>query len=128
MYIGIIPVVCQSFSNFFKIDSIYLPNGYSDHQRYELEKLCNNVKTIDKFLAISNLVMEFIPQALSSQKTGFKSMHLFYPKTEMEQNTIDYMVGCSHPGIEDFCNSARDIGGIQEIIGGLHGFKNIAIY
>jgi 7,8-dihydropterin-6-yl-methyl-4-(beta-D-ribofuranosyl)aminobenzene 5'-phosphate synthase len=36
------------------------------------------------------------------------------------------IVGCTHPGLENFIIKARDIGKIKAIIGGFHGFNKFA--
>jgi len=37
------------------------------------------------------------------------------------------LVGCSHPGVEEILDAARQYGDIIGLIGGLHGFNNFSI-
>jgi len=37
------------------------------------------------------------------------------------------LVGCSHPGVEEILNVAKQYGGIVGLVGGLHGFNNFSI-
>jgi len=37
------------------------------------------------------------------------------------------LVGCSHPGVEEILNVAKQYGDIVGLVGGLHGFNNFSI-
>ena len=114
------------FFRFFEIDSIYLPKGYSEHQIYELQKRCKKVQTIEKFTAILDLGEGIYSTGTFKSKDGIQEHALIVSEKQQDGNIYNrLLVGCAHPGIEDFCNSMVHIGGIQEIIGGLHGFKNL---
>lgn len=111
--------------HFSQIDAIYLPKGYSEHQMYELQKLCKNVQIIEGFSQLKELGKDIYSTGSFKSKDGIME-HALVLSEQKENSTYNrLLVGCSHPGIEDFCNSAANIGGIQEIIGGLHGFKNL---
>ncbi|MCK4347767.1 MAG: MBL fold metallo-hydrolase [Thermoplasmatales archaeon] len=37
------------------------------------------------------------------------------------------LVGCSHPGVKEILNTAKQYGNITGLIGGLHGFNNFSV-
>jgi 7,8-dihydropterin-6-yl-methyl-4-(beta-D-ribofuranosyl)aminobenzene 5'-phosphate synthase len=45
---------------------------------------------------------------------------------KLRSNEIIIMVGCAHPGLEQFILKARDLGDIKAIIGGFHGFNKFS--
>ncbi len=117
---GGLPVLFHSS----KIDAIYLPKWYSEHQMNELQKLCNKVQTIESFSQLKELGEGVYSTGSFKSKDGIMEHALILSEQKENHSYNRLLVGCSHPGIEDFFNSASNIGGIQEIIGGLHGFKN----
>lgn len=45
-------------------------------------------------------------------------------KTKRE--TIVIIVGCTHPGLENFIQKGKDLGEIEAVIGGFHGFRKFS--
>ena len=43
-----------------------------------------------------------------------------------KENELILIVGCSHPGLENFILKAQEIGSIKAVIGGFHGFRKFS--
>ncbi|MFX1479123.1 MAG: MBL fold metallo-hydrolase [Promethearchaeota archaeon] len=43
----------------------------------------------------------------------------------LKSSELILLVGCAHPGLEQFIIKARELGSIRGIIGGFHGFRNM---
>ena len=57
-------------------------------------------------------------------KGNFISEQAVFLKTK--DNELIILVGCSHPGVEQFILIAQKIGNIKAIIGGFHGFRQLS--
>ncbi|MFX1574982.1 MAG: MBL fold metallo-hydrolase, partial [Promethearchaeota archaeon] len=57
-------------------------------------------------------------------KGNFISEQAVFLKTK--SNELIILVGCSHPGVEQFILRAQNIGNIIAIIGGFHGFRKLS--
>ncbi|TXT59904.1 MAG: MBL fold hydrolase [Promethearchaeota archaeon] len=55
--------------------------------------------------------------------TSIKEQALFCKTT---RDTFVLLVGCTHPGLEQFIMKARQMGKIEAVIGGFHGFRKLS--
>lgn len=103
------------FSGFYDQNSeieLYVPNGIRRYeQKYPLTDvyLHSQLKEIDDSVFISGQL-----------GTSIKEQSVFC-KTRDEKFVI--LVGCTHPGLENFIIKARELGNIEAVIGGFHGFR-----
>lgn len=64
-------------------------------------------------------------KVLSSGQFGsFIKEEALYLETEEQEIVI--IVGCTHPGLENFIVKARELGNIKAVIGGFHGFNKFS--
>jgi 7,8-dihydropterin-6-yl-methyl-4-(beta-D-ribofuranosyl)aminobenzene 5'-phosphate synthase len=76
-------------------------------------------------IGVSDLI-EIEPNIFTSGQFGglyTKEQSLFL---KLRTNEIIIMVGCAHPGLEQFILAARELGDIKAIIGGFHGFNKLS--
>lgn len=88
----------KSFTRRFPIDQVY---GISE------------MTEIEKNLIISGQI-----------KGSFTSEQSVFLKTK--DNELILLVGCAHPGLENFIIKAQSITKIKAIIGGFHGFRKLS--
>ena len=93
--------------------NIYVP--------YECKKTYSRLFTFSEIIGVSNL-LEIEKNIFTSGQLGtnIKEQALFLKTIN---NKIIIIVGCTHPGLENFIVKARELGPIKGIIGGFHGFK-----
>ncbi len=74
--------------------------------------LYKDVKEIDESIFVSGIIgISISEQAL-------------FCKTNEEKFVI--LVGCTHPGLENFIMKAREMGEVEAVIGGFHGFRKLS--
>jgi 7,8-dihydropterin-6-yl-methyl-4-(beta-D-ribofuranosyl)aminobenzene 5'-phosphate synthase len=91
---------------------LYVPNRLNRYDRkypHANAHLYPNLKEIDDSVFVSG---QF--------GTSIKEQAL-YCKTREDNFLI--VVGCTHPGLENFIIKARELGDIEAVIGGFHGFR-----
>lgn len=91
---------------------LYIPNGLKSYERKFPDArihLYRELKEIDESIFVSGQL-----------GTSIKEQALFC-KTKEEKYVI--LVGCTHPGLENFIIKARELGDIEAVIGGFHGFR-----
>ncbi len=91
---------------------LYVPNGLQSYERkfpHAEAYLYSEAKEIDDSIF------------LSGQLGGSIKEQALFCKTREEKLII--LVGCTHPGLENFIVKARDMGDVKAVIGGFHGFR-----
>jgi len=90
---------------------LYRLSDYNPENKFNLFTIDNSQKITDTIFSTGKL--EGIIEEQSLVIKGEKGFYV--------------LVGCSHPGIENILNSAKELGNVVGIIGGFHGFDNYSI-
>lgn len=92
---------------------IYLPNKIINFHTIQFLNLkiidSSNIKEIEKNIYTSGQLGNVIKEQALFLKT--------------KDNNVIIIVGCGHPGLENFILKAKELGHIKAIIGGFHGFR-----
>lgn len=103
------------FSGFYDLNpniELYVPNRLD---RYEKKYPHANVHLYSSLNEIDDSV--FISGQLG---TSIKEQAVF---CETKEGKFLIIVGCTHPGLENFIIKVRELGDIKAVIGGFHGFR-----
>ena len=113
---GIVHILSQKLPN---LEAVIIPNSFSKHFKKELSYSARLLE-----IPVSKTPNEITTGIWSSGVVGedIKEHSLFLQLTN-EQILI--IAGCSHPSPTQFLQSARTLGSVYGILGGLHGFKEI---
>ncbi|MGV9173837.1 MAG: MBL fold metallo-hydrolase [Promethearchaeia archaeon] len=94
---------------------IYISKSKSSYERnFPKAKIFvnENVKEIDQNMYTSGTLGSLL-----------KEQALFCEKSD---NKIIVLVGCTHPGLENFIQKAKELGEVEVVIGGFHGFRKFS--
>lgn len=102
---------------------VFLPEGFSQNQMKEIKRLNPNLE-----VNVNNKRPIYpISTNLALTSTVLGEMNIKEHALIIKQNdgTGILVVGCLHPGLEQFVEDAKEFAPISAIVGGLHGFKDI---
>ncbi|SRR6056297_2869880 len=118
------------------INDIFISHNHFDH-----------TSGLSAFLHEHNDVNIYLPPSFRGVREGNEIFHVDKPMKMYENiystgeldgieqsmavstsKGLVLVVGCSHPKMEHILNAAREFGVVYAIIGGLHGFKEYALF
>ncbi len=94
---------------------VYVPSSFSESLKSEIGKLAELHETT-KAEEISDGIF-----TTGELENGTKEQSLFV-KTE---KGIVAICGCSHPGVDNIVEKAKEFGNVYAVMGGFHGFSNL---
>ncbi|MFX1234626.1 MAG: MBL fold metallo-hydrolase [Promethearchaeota archaeon] len=102
--------------NLNKNVEVYVP--FNDQKSFKNAFLGINIHGILEMTEIEDNIFsssQFLRSSISEQCTILR----------LKSSELVLLVGCAHPGLEQFILKARELGSIRGIIGGFHGFRNL---
>ena len=105
--------------------NIYLPYKYSKSQTNDIMRFKPDCKifALEKYRVLSEISEYIAVTGTFKRKGPIEEQAILVKDPKTKEVTV--IVGCSHPGIEDFVNSGNKFGKVTTLMGGLHGFKNV---
>ncbi len=102
-----------------KIDTVFLSHNHWDHTG-GLQKLLEINRDVKVYRPeFSSKPIEFLPNLITTGMLANIEQSLII-KTSKELVVIG---GCSHPGLENILQVARNLGKVYAVLGGFHGFN-----
>jgi 7,8-dihydropterin-6-yl-methyl-4-(beta-D-ribofuranosyl)aminobenzene 5'-phosphate synthase len=107
---------------------IYVPHDYSKNQSQELESMGATVIKSKDLSILTDLSTRLAVSGTFKAMditTSVSEQALFVANRAKSEATV--ILGCTHPGLDLFLESATQFVSPRRIIGGLHGFKDTAV-
>ncbi|MEJ2251027.1 MAG: MBL fold metallo-hydrolase [Candidatus Lokiarchaeota archaeon] len=121
----------------FKIEKIIISHNHFDHVG-ALDEILKNNEKIEIFIPSSqmkNFITKFPNATIKQHKEITEIEENVYITGELginikeqalvlkREEKIFLLVGCAHPGLEEFITLVKNLGTIEGILGGFHGFN-----
>lgn len=106
------------------VKEIYVPMAFSAEIREKIQKLRPGIRIVDVYKEAVEMKSGAI---MTPQLTGGRKRKKEISLVLRTKNGVALITGCAHPGLTRIIKQAQEIGRLQAVIGGFHGFWNISV-
>ena len=109
--------------------TVYVPNSFSKQLKDEIKQRAGNVEAT----GLKNIVPDVYTTGEMGDKIKEQAILLKINHGNLNNGNLNHskinpgivvVTGCAHPGLENFINTARDLGEPYGVIGGFHKFND----